>query len=143
MGTAAIHVASPVVTDLKPAILSLSAAELEAWLMANHARSYRQRQIWGWLARGATFDQMIDIPKGLRADLERDFRSTSLGTVVSSEADRSLTSKTLFELDGGHSVEAVVMRYSDRSTLCISSQAGCPIGCPFCATGKFPFGRNL
>jgi len=37
----------------------------------------------------------------------------------------------------------VVMRYADRSTLCISSQAGCPIGCPFCATGKFPFGRNL
>src|SRR5260370_12654716 len=35
------------------------------------------------------------------------------------------------------------MRYSGRSTLCISSQAGCPIGCPFCATGKFPFGRNL
>jgi 23S rRNA (adenine2503-C2)-methyltransferase len=58
-------------------------------------------------------------------------------------ADRGLTTKTLFELDGGHSVEAVVMRYSDRSTLCISSQAGCPIGCPFCATGKFPFGRNL
>src|SRR5439155_24672021 len=35
------------------------------------------------------------------------------------------------------------MRYPDRSTLCISSQAGCPVGCPFCATGKFPFGRNL
>src|SRR5207244_3803553 len=60
-----------------------------------------------------------------------------------SQADVGLTTKTLFELDGGHSVEAVVMRYSDRSTLCISSQAGCPIGCPFCATGKFPFGRNL
>jgi 23S rRNA (adenine2503-C2)-methyltransferase len=60
-----------------------------------------------------------------------------------SQADRSLTTKALFELDGGHSVEAVVMRYTDRSTLCISSQAGCPIGCPFCATGKFPFGRSL
>src|SRR5437762_14182493 len=54
-----------------------------------------------------------------------------------------LTTKTLYELDGGHTVEAVVMRYSERSTLCISSQAGCPVGCPFCATGKFPFGRNL
>jgi 23S rRNA (adenine2503-C2)-methyltransferase len=60
-----------------------------------------------------------------------------------SEADGGRTTKTLHELDGGHSVEAVVMRYADRSTLCISSQAGCPIGCPFCATGKFPFGRNL
>jgi 23S rRNA (adenine2503-C2)-methyltransferase len=86
---------------------------------------------------------MHDLPKPLRAALERDFRATSLRRIAVSEADRSLTTKTLFELDGGHSVEAVVMRYAERSTLCISSQAGCPIGCPFCATGKFPFGRNL
>ena len=131
-------------TDLKPAILSLSAADLESWLVANNAPAYRRRQIWGWLARGVTsFEEMNDVPKQLRADLERDFRITSLRTVASTEADRALTSKTLYELDGGHSVEAVVMRYADRSTLCISSQAGCPIGCPFCATGKFPFGRNL
>ena len=105
---------------------------------------YRGRQIWGRLARGApSFEAMHDVPKALRAALERDFRITSLRPVAVSQADRALTTKTLFELDGGHSVEAVVMRYPDRSTLCISSQAGCPIGCPFCATGKFPFGRNL
>ena len=128
----------------RPPILSLSLAELEAWLVANDAPAYRARQIWGWLARGvASFQAMHDVPKQLRAALERDFRITSLRPVALSQADRSLTSKTVFELDGGHSVEAVVMRYADRSTLCISSQAGCPIGCPFCATGKFPFGRNL
>jgi 23S rRNA (adenine2503-C2)-methyltransferase len=132
------------VTDIRPAILSLSAADLEVWLVANGSDAYRRRQVWGWLARGAaSFDEMHDIPKQLRADLAREFRSTSLRPAATSQADRSLTSKTLFELDGGHSVEAVVMRYADRSTLCISSQAGCPIGCPFCATGKFPFGRNL
>jgi 23S rRNA (adenine2503-C2)-methyltransferase len=132
------------VSDPRPAILSLSAADLEAWLVANNAPIYRRRQLWGWIARGAAaFEEMHDIPKALRTALERDFRSTSLRTVTSTDADRSLTSKTLYELDGGHSVEAVVMRYADRSTLCISSQAGCPIGCPFCATGKFPFGRNL
>jgi 23S rRNA (adenine2503-C2)-methyltransferase len=129
---------------MKPPILSLSKGELEAWLVANYAPAYRRRQLWGWLARGVTsFQAMHDVPKQLRASLERDFRITSLKPVAVSEADRSLTTKTLFELDGGHSVEAVVMRYADRSTLCISSQAGCPIGCPFCATGKFPFGRNL
>jgi len=115
------------VTDVRPAILSLSAPDLEAWLVANNAPAYRRRQIWGWLARGAaSFEEMNDIPKKLRSDLERDFRSTSLRTVTSTKADGALTSKTLYELDGGH-----------------SSQAGCPIGCPFCATGKFPFGRNL
>ena len=131
-------------TDARPPILSLSAADLEAWLVANDAPSYRRRQLWGWLARGAaSFQAMHDVPKPLRAALERDFRVTSLRPVVVNQADRASTTKTLFELDGGHSVEAVMMRYTGRSTLCISSQAGCPIGCPFCATGKFPFGRNL
>jgi 23S rRNA (adenine2503-C2)-methyltransferase len=128
----------------KPAILSLSAKELEAWLSSNSLPAYRRAQVWGWLARGAaSFDEMLDIPKSLRSDLEREFRITSLKTVAVSQADSGRTTKTLYELDGGHSVESVVMRYTDRSTLCISSQAGCPIGCPFCATGKFPFGRNL
>src|SRR5258708_6445520 len=130
--------------DIRPPILSLSPSELEAWLVANEIPVYRGKQIWGWLARGvASFEAMRDLPKALRAALERDFRITSLRSIAVSEADRSITTKTLFELDGGHSVEAVVMRYSDRTTLCISSQAGCPIGCPFCGTGKFPFGRNL
>jgi 23S rRNA (adenine2503-C2)-methyltransferase len=130
--------------DPRPPVLSLSAPDLEAWLVANGAPAYRRRQVWGWLVRGApSFEAMHDLPKDLRVALSRDFRITSLRPVAMSDADRSLTTKTLFELDGGHSVEAVVMRYADRSTLCISSQAGCPIGCPFCATGKFPFGRNL
>ncbi|GAC1678068.1 MAG: 23S rRNA (adenine(2503)-C(2))-methyltransferase RlmN [Candidatus Dormibacteraceae bacterium] len=129
---------------MKPPILSVSQAELETWLVANDAPVYRRRQLLGWLARGVgSFQAMHDVPKPLRAALERDFRISSLKPVAVSQADTSLTTKTLFELDGGHTVEAVVMRYPDRSTLCISSQAGCPIGCPFCATGKFPFGRNL
>jgi len=128
----------------RPAILSLSAQALEEWLAEHGAPAYRRKQVWGWMARGAaSFDEMRDVPKPLRTDLDREFRITSLRQVAVSQADRGLTTKTLYELDGGHSVESVVMRYADRSTLCISSQAGCPIGCPFCATGKFPFGRNL
>src|SRR5260370_36244634 len=133
-----------VISEIRPAILSTSATELEAWLSSRAAPAYRRKQVWGWLARGAaSFDEMGDVAKPLRSDLERDFRITSLRQVAVSEADRGLTTKTLYELDGGHSVESVVMRYSGRSTLCISSQAGCPIGCPFCATAKFPFGRTL
>jgi 23S rRNA (adenine2503-C2)-methyltransferase len=125
-------------------ILSLSAGGLEAWLEERGEPAYRRKQIWSWLGRGATsFGEMKDLPSVLRGALDSDFAATSLRAIATSQADRGLTTKTLFELEGGHSVEAVVMRYSDRSTLCISSQAGCPIGCPFCATGKFPFGRNL
>ena len=131
-------------TDPRLPILSLSARQLETWLAEHDAPAYRRKQVWTWLARGAnSFDAMRDVPASLRATLDRDFRATSLRPIAVSQADRSLTTKTLFELDGGNSVEAVVMRYADRSTLCISSQAGCPIGCPFCATGRFPFGRNL
>ena len=122
----------------------MSAPDLERWLEEHDAPAYRRKQIWTWLARGtATFDAMRDLPKGLRSVLEAELRVSSLRPIAVSRADDRLTTKTLYELDGGHSVEAVVMRYPDRSTLCISSQAGCPIGCPFCATGKFPFGRNL
>ena len=122
----------------------MSAAELEAWLAAHGAPAYRRKQVWSWLARGAeSFAAMRDLPKALRDEMDRELRLTSLRPIAVVQADREHTTKTLYELDGGHSVEAVVMRYTDRSTLCISSQAGCPIGCPFCATGKFPFGRNL
>src|SRR5260370_8033538 len=126
--------------DMRPPILSLSPSELEAWLVANEIPVYRGKQIWGWLARGvASFEAMRDLPKALRAALERDFRITSLRSIAVSEADRSLTTKTLFELDGGHSVEAVVMRYSDRTTLCISSQPDSPLPRPFRPPPTFPF----
>ena len=122
----------------------MSAAEFEAWLAAHDAPAYRRKQVWSWLARGVDgFAAMRDVPKGLRDAMDGEFRITSLRPLAVVQADRGMTTKTLYELDGGHSVEAVVMRYPDRSTLCISSQAGCPVGCPFCATGKFPFGRNL
>ncbi len=119
-------------------------AELDAWFGVQGEPAFRRRQVMGQVARGASsFGAMDDLPKPLRARLDEAFRITSLRPVAASEADTGQTTKTLFELDGGHTVEAVVMRYTDRSTLCISSQAGCPVGCPFCATGKFQFGRNL
>src|SRR5713226_5277594 len=98
------------VVDPRPPILSLSASELAHWFKANGAPAYRSRQVMGWLARGVTsFDVMHDVPKPLRSALARDFRATSLKPVATSVADRGLTTKTLFELAGGHSVEAVVM----------------------------------
>lgn len=131
-------------TAVKPAILSVPDAELASWFAEHGAEPYRRRQVLSWTGRGATsFEEMLDVPRALRAELDRAFRVSSLRPVARSDADSGLTTKTLYELDGGHTVEAVVMRYADRCTLCISSQAGCPVGCPFCATGKFPFGRNL
>ena len=128
----------------QPSITSLSSDAVIAWLGRHAHTPYRAAQIRRWLARGvASFDEMRDLPVGLRADLAADFRVSSLAEVARSDADSGRTSKLLYNLDGGYTVEAVTMRYPRRTTLCISSQVGCPIGCPFCATGQGPFGRNL
>jgi len=117
---------------------------LDGWLAERGLPAYRARQVRGWLGRGVLeFTAMDDLPRGLREELAASFRPSSLRELVVSEADRGLTTKVLYELDGGFTVEAVIMRYPARVTLCISSQVGCPIGCPFCATGQGPFGRNL
>jgi 23S rRNA (adenine2503-C2)-methyltransferase len=125
-------------------INSLRASELSEWLAARGQPAFRSRQVRGWLARGAgAFEEMHDLPAGLRAELGGAFRISSLEPVLESTADGGRTSKLLYRLDGGYTVEAVTMLYPRRTTLCISSQVGCPIGCPFCATGQGKFGRNL
>ena len=126
-----------------PAVTERSPAELAAWLAERGQPAYRARQLGRRLAAGARFEEMLELPGGLRAELAASFRGSSLREVRRVEADGGQTTKKLYELDGGYTVESVVMRYPRRSTLCISSQVGCPIGCPFCATGQGPFGRNL
>ncbi|HEY4024886.1 MAG TPA: 23S rRNA (adenine(2503)-C(2))-methyltransferase RlmN [Candidatus Dormibacteraeota bacterium] len=126
-----------------PAISERSPEEVAAWLAERGQPAYRARQLHRRLAAGASFDEMLELPSALRDELAASFRPSSLRELRRVDADAGLTSKKLYELDGGATVEAVVMRYPRRSTLCISSQVGCPIGCPFCATGQGPFGRNL
>jgi 23S rRNA (adenine2503-C2)-methyltransferase len=125
------------------AIAELSPEQLAEWLRDRGQPAYRASQIRRWLTLGVGFEGMDDLPAALRRQLAADYRPASLRQLRRSQADGGLTTKVLHELDGGYTVEAVVMRYQGRSTLCISSQVGCPIGCPFCATGKGPFGRNL
>jgi 23S rRNA (adenine2503-C2)-methyltransferase len=133
-----ISVVSPL-----PAISERSLAELTAWMAERGQPAYRARQVWRRVAAGAAFEEMLELPAALRAALAAGFRVSSLRELRRLEADGGLTTKKLYQLDGGHTVESVVMRYPRRATLCISSQVGCPIGCPFCATGQGPFGRNL
>ena len=131
-------------TDLPQPINSLRPTELSEWLAARGQPGFRAGQVRGWIARGAaSFEEMHDLPAGLREELAGAFRLSSLEPILESTADAGLTTKLLYQLDGGYSVEAVTMRYPRRTTLCISSQVGCPIGCPFCATGQGKFGRNL
>jgi 23S rRNA (adenine2503-C2)-methyltransferase len=126
-----------------PAISERSLDDLVAWMAERGQPAYRARHLRRRLAAGAAFEDMLELPAALRAELAASFRASSLREIRRLEADGGLTTKKLYRLDGGHTVESVVMRYPRRATLCISSQVGCQIGCPFCATGQGPFGRNL
>jgi 23S rRNA (adenine2503-C2)-methyltransferase len=105
---------------------------------------FRARQVWEWTARGAGgYDEMTNIPSGLRAELQERVPFSSLELEQDAHA-RDGTVKALFRTADGRPVEAVLMRYRDgRRSLCLSSQSGCPLTCTFCATGAMKFGRNL
>ncbi len=106
---------------------------------------YRVDQVWSGLHE--TLADPLDItnlPKALRLELAArpEFRS-ALKTVAESVGDDGDTVKWAFELEGGHRIETVLMHYTDRSTVCVSTQAGCAMACGFCATGQGGFFRHL
>jgi 23S rRNA (adenine2503-C2)-methyltransferase len=117
---------------------------LNKLLLRRGEPDYRASQIWGWTARGAAgYEQMTNVPAGLRAALAAEVPFSTLEVEHESEA-RDGTLKALFRTADGKPVEAVLMRYRDgRRSICVSSQSGCPLTCRFCATGQMRFGRNL
>lgn len=104
---------------------------------------YRLDQVWeGLWTRAQRVDEITTIPKTLRARLGEEFAS---GLVVANDvqSDRGSTRKWVFRLVDGATIETVLMNYEDRVTVCVSSQAGCAMGCTFCATGQAGFSRQL
>jgi 23S rRNA (adenine2503-C2)-methyltransferase len=107
--------------------------------------SYRARQVWEGLYRHfwQTPDDFSNLPKSLRKHLGAELDFDLLTPTLSLDSRDGLTRKTLFRLRDGQAIEAVLMRYDRRRTLCISTQAGCAMGCVFCATGQMGFKRHL
>ena len=136
----------------RPGLSGLRPEEVEAWVEAHGEPRFRARQVADavWKDGGVTEAAAIrTLPATMRDALARDVR---LDTVADTEvrlADGGLTEKALHRLDDGALIESVLMHYParagsrERHTLCISSQAGCAVGCPFCATGELGFGRDL
>lgn len=88
-------------------------------------------------------EKMTDLPAGQRRELVDTFLPDLMTPISQQEADKGTTRKTLWKLFDGALVESVLMRYTDRATVCISSQAGCGMACPFCATGQGGLERNM
>ncbi|MEM8536156.1 MAG: 23S rRNA (adenine(2503)-C(2))-methyltransferase RlmN [Chloroflexota bacterium] len=122
-----------------------SLAELEDVVQSWGQPSYRARQIYRQLYVNLTDEpqMMTDLSLPLRDRLTSETQIGNLKTVRVQKADAGLTRKALFRLPGGAVVESVLMVYPDRATVCVSTQAGCAMGCDFCATGKLGLLRNL
>jgi 23S rRNA (adenine2503-C2)-methyltransferase len=107
-------------------------------------KRFRAVQLFRWIhQRGARdFEQMSDLAKSLREKLKATARIEGLPVVTQQESADG-TIKWLFDVRDGNAVEAVYIPEDDRGTLCISSQAGCAVGCRFCSTGHQGFSRNL
>jgi 23S rRNA (adenine2503-C2)-methyltransferase len=138
-------------TDPRPGLSGLEPSELGAWLSARGEPAYRARQIADalWRTGAASLDDVRTLPGGLRDALAGDYRWDTVAATDLQLADSGLTEKALHRLADGALVESVLMHYPggpgrrERHTLCISSQAGCAVGCPFCATGELGFTRDL
>jgi 23S rRNA (adenine2503-C2)-methyltransferase len=126
-------------------IFDLSQLDLNAILSDWGVPSYRTHQIWEGLYQHLwrSTAEFTPLPAGLRTRLSTAFSFTPLTPIKTLQSKDGETVKTLFRLADGKAIEAVLMRYSSRNTLCISSQAGCAMGCVFCATGQMGFQRHL
>jgi 23S rRNA (adenine2503-C2)-methyltransferase len=127
--------------DISP---SNAATLLRDWVSQRRLPSYRLGQIHRrlWQAPIRSWTDATDLPATLRAELEESFPLQSLAAdTIQHSADG--TRKYLWRLHDGEAIETVLIPSGTRRTLCISSQAGCALGCTFCATGRMGFRRNL
>ncbi|MFT5681823.1 MAG: 23S rRNA (adenine2503-C2)-methyltransferase [Myxococcota bacterium] len=126
-------------------LYTLDMAALTALVREMNQPAFRAKQLWGWLyERGAQdFSEMSNLPQAFREQLMAACRLGSLSLIVE-QRSKDGTVKRLYRLPDGKSIESVLMCYADnRRTACISSQAGCAMGCTFCATGQMGFARHL
>lgn len=125
-------------------LLDFDLEGLAAYCEGLGEKRFRAVQLFRWIhQKGASdFDAMSDLAKSLRTRLAGDAAIGAL-PVISEQASADGTVKWLFDVGGGNAVEAVFIPEDDRGTLCVSSQAGCAVGCRFCSTGHQGFSRNL
>ena len=136
---------------VKPGLSGVAPDELARWFKGHGQPGYRARQVMAALWHGdhAGPGGVTALPHSLRSELEAGFDWDTLADTETRSGDGDLTEKFIHRLRDGAIVESVLMRYPargarrERHTLCISSQAGCAVGCPFCATGELGFTRDL
>jgi len=137
--------------DERRSFADLEPHEVRAWMRDQGLPAYRGDQVLARFYRSPapTFEAMTELPEGLRKKLDGQFRFSSIARAHTAVADGGETLKELFRLPDQELVECVSMHYprttrsSERTTLCLSTQVGCAVRCPFCATGLAGLRRNM
>jgi 23S rRNA (adenine2503-C2)-methyltransferase len=140
--------------DFRPGLSGLAPGALTDWFAERGEPAFRARQLSDALWSGAVDAASVQtLPAALRSDVDATFSLDTLADTEIRVADGGLTEKALHRLTDGALIESVLMHYParqagdraqrERNTVCISSQAGCAVGCPFCATGELGFTRDL
>ncbi|MCK4546336.1 MAG: 23S rRNA (adenine(2503)-C(2))-methyltransferase RlmN [Candidatus Eisenbacteria sp.] len=129
---------------MKTPLKSQSTENLRSWFENRHHPRYRVGQLLEWIYRhwAIEFDAMSNLPKALRNELAGHFDLNSVQS-VDCRGEKDGTRKTLYRLRDGETVETVWIPSPRRRTVCLSTQVGCPIRCPFCASGRDGFVRDL
>ncbi len=129
---------------MKPILFNFTDAELADFVAKLGQPKFRAKQIREWLNRGAPdFASMKNLPENLRQDLDNTARTLPVKIVTQLESSDGETTKFLLELNDGEQIECVLMRTSYGNSVCVSSQAGCAMGCKFCASTLLGLKRNL
>ena len=121
---------------------SLTMAEMKEFVLSLGEKPFRAKQIFKWVYRGAEISDMTDLSKDLREKLLKNAYIENI-EIENCLISKDGTRKYLFKLSDGNFIESVFMKYHHGNTICVSSQAGCKMGCRFCASTIDGFSRNL
>jgi 23S rRNA (adenine2503-C2)-methyltransferase len=129
----------------KHTLKGLTLPELKEYFNSINEPAFRAGQVFKWMYGDMVddFDSMNNLPKSLRKKLTEEFKINTLRYTTSEISTSTGTKKYIFETNEGNKIESVVIPEKKRTTLCISTQVGCPLDCKFCATGLMGYKKNL
>lgn len=124
-------------------LLDLTFDELDKIVKNAGGAAYRTAQIYSWIAKGAKYSQMSNVPSALKDKLAAEYGDEPIKIIKTLRSSADGTEKFLYSLYDGNAIEGVLMRYKYGNTLCVSTQVGCRMNCAFCASGLDGLVRNL
>jgi len=131
--------------QIKKTLKGLTLKELRDYFISINEPAFRAEQVFKWMYGNLidNFDEMDNLPKSLRQKLSEEFNIDTLSYVTSEISTSTKTKKYIFETAERNQIESVVIPERKRTTLCVSTQVGCPLDCKFCATGLMGYKKNL